>query len=69
MAFIKLIMFIMALYGMAAVMSPATTSGRVGFTLDWASSFCHVRLPSSMSPKRCTIICPAPSILVSSPTF
>ena len=31
---------------MAAVMSPAIASGRVGLTFDWASSFCQVRLPS-----------------------
>ena len=50
----KLMMFVIARYGIAAVMSPATASGSVGRTFDCASSFAHVRLPSRMSPKRCT---------------
>ena len=33
------------------------------------SSFCHVRLPSRISPKRCTRMWPSPSIFVNSPTF
>ena len=37
--------------------------------MEKASSFCHVRLPSRISPKRWTMMCPAPSMLVSSPTF
>ena len=55
-AWMKLMILVMARYGIAAVISPATASGRVGRTLDCASSFCQVRLPSRISPKRCTRI-------------
>ena len=65
----KLMMFVIARYGIAAVMSPATASGSVGRRFDCDSSFSHVRLPSRMSPKRCTRMCPFASMFVSSPTF
>ena len=59
----------MARYGMAAVMSPATASSSVGATFERTSSFSHVRLPSKISPKRCTRMRPSPNMFVSSPTF
>ena len=65
----KLTISIIARYGIAAVMSPASASGRVGTRLDSRSSRGQVRLPSRMSPKRCTRMWPAPSMLHMRPTM
>lgn len=68
-ASMKFMMEVMVLYGNALVISPATASGSVGRTFDLSSSSYQVRLPSRISPKRCTRMRPSPSMLASSPIF